>query len=278
MLCCIQEFGRLLRTSYAEQLKQLNLNCKEIILDSDIPMDPRTNSGILMAHIAKLFDNYDVFIATAKDTKNPNEIVLCVGVINTCEQSDFQKYSADIRDICGKIDEIANLNATVPNILLCATRALYQISKLILNFALKSSQTLDDIKLILRKLLIFTVAYLEHHMDSVRHLCRDLMRNIVAAAKKVEFDFLLQKIYDACNSERLSLSMKCVVLQQAAVILGAEEIITNCLKLFSELFAANLGRDFIVNNLFESESVNYKRCILFKVTNVEYIVIFFSFD
>uniref|UniRef100_A0A1B0G450 tRNA (32-2'-O)-methyltransferase regulator THADA n=1 Tax=Glossina morsitans morsitans TaxID=37546 RepID=A0A1B0G450_GLOMM len=264
MLCCIQEFGRLLRTSYAEQLKQLNLNCKEIILDSDIPMDPRTNSGILMAHIAKLFDNYDVFIATAKDTKNPNEIVLCVGVINTCEQSDFQKYSADIRDICGKIDEIANLNATVPNILLCATRALYQISKLILNFALKSSQTLDDIKLILRKLLIFTVAYLEHHMDSVRHLCRDLMRNIVAAAKKVEFDFLLQKIYDACNSERLSLSMKCVVLQQAAVILGAEEIITNCLKLFSELFAANLGRDFIVNNLFETLMIAHHKELAFE--------------
>lgn len=231
----------------------MNANCKEIILDSDIPMDPRTNAGILMAHIAKIFDAYDTFIATVKDIKNPNEIAMCVGVINTCDQHDFQKFSADIRDICGKIDEIANANATVANILLCATRALYQISKLTLNFALKSQTTLDDVKLILRKLLIFTVAYLEHHMDSVRHICRDLMRNIVAAAKKVEFDFLLQKIYDACNSARLSISMKCVVLQQACPILGADEIIENCLELFSDLFLNYLGRDFIVNNLFESE-------------------------
>ncbi|KAM7347162.1 thyroid adenoma-associated protein homolog isoform 2-T2 [Cochliomyia hominivorax] len=259
LLNCVQEFGKVMKTSHIEQIKQLNNNCKEIILDSDIPMDPRTNAGILMAYISKLFEEYDKFVAYVKDIKNPNEIAMCVGVINTCDQHDFQQYSADIRDICGKIDEIANANATVPNILLCATRALYQISKLTYNYALKSTQTLDDIKLILRKLLIFTVAYMEHHMDSVRHICRDLMRNIVACSKKVQFDFLLQKIYDACNSERLSLSMKCVVLQQAASILGADEIISNCLDLFSNLFATNLGRDFIVNNLFETLMLSHHK-------------------
>ncbi|XP_046803544.1 thyroid adenoma-associated protein homolog isoform X4 [Lucilia cuprina] len=259
LLNCVQEFGKVMKTSHTDQIKQLNTNCKEIILDTDIPMDPRTNAGILMAYIAKLFEEYDTFVAYVKDIKNPNEIAMCVGIINTCDQHDFQQYSADIRDICGKIDEIANANATVPNILLCATRALYQISKLTYNYALKSPQTLDDIKLILRKLLIFTVAYLEHHMDSVRHICRDLMRNIVACSKKVQFDFLLQKIYDACNSDRLSLSMKCVVLQQAASILGADEIISNCLDLFSHLFATHLGRDFIVNNLFETLMISHHK-------------------
>ncbi|XP_065363222.1 tRNA (32-2'-O)-methyltransferase regulator THADA isoform X2 [Calliphora vicina] len=259
LLNCVQEFGKVMKSTHTDQIKQLNTNCKEIISDSDIPMDPRTNAGILMAYIAKLFDEYDAFVAYVKDIKNPNEIAMCVGVINTCDQHDFQQYSADIRDICGKIDEIANANATVHNILLCATRALYQISKLTYTYALKSPQTLDDIKLILRKLLIFTVAYLEHHMDSVRHICRDLMRNIVACSKKVQFDFLLQKIYDACNSDRLSLSMKCVVLQQAASILGADEIIKNCLDLFSHLFASNLGRDFIVNNLYETLMISHHK-------------------
>lgn len=254
LLSCVQEYGTKVQEIHSETLKQLAVLCQQIVHDDEIPMDPRTNSGILLAHNAKLSATYESFIQEVKLTKNPNEIALCVGIVNTFDQHDFQHISADIRDICSKIDEIANANATVPNILLCATRALYQISKIILAFELKpQTSPTDDAKLILRKLLIFTFGYLEHHMDSVRHLCRDLLRNTVAAANKINFDFLIQKIYDACNSERLSLSMKCVVLQQTAAIMGADAIIQQCSEVFTNIFAEQLGRDFMVNNLFESK-------------------------
>ncbi|XP_017474797.1 PREDICTED: thyroid adenoma-associated protein homolog isoform X1 [Rhagoletis zephyria] len=253
LLSCIQEYGSKLKDIHSDTLKQLSVLCKQVVQDDEIPMDPRTNAGILLAHNARLNATYDTFIQEVKLTKNPNEIALCVGIVNTFDQHDFQRISADIRDICSKIDEIANANATVPNILLCATRALYQISKIILSFELKAqSPPTDDAKLILRKLLIYTFGFLEHHMDSVRHLCRDLLRNTVAAAYKIKFDFLIQKIYDACNSERLSLSMKCIVLQQTAAILGADAIIRNCPEVFTNIFAEQLGRDFMVNNLFET--------------------------
>ncbi|XP_054727416.1 thyroid adenoma-associated protein homolog isoform X1 [Anastrepha obliqua] len=253
LLCCIQEHGTKLRDAHTDTLKQLSALCNQIVLDDEMPMDPRTNCGILLAHNAKLNANYEAFIQKVKLTKNPNEITLCVGIVNTFDQHDFHEISADIRDICSKIDEIANANATVSHILLCATRALYQISKILLNFELKAqAPSTDDAKLILRKLLIFTFGYLEHHMDSVRHLCRDMLRNTVAAAKKIKFDFLIQKIYDACNSERLSLSMKCAVLKQATAIVGADAIIHNCPELFETVFAEQLGRDFMVNNLFET--------------------------
>ncbi|XP_004536382.1 thyroid adenoma-associated protein homolog [Ceratitis capitata] len=253
ILSCVQEFDTQLKDKHSATLIQLGTICQQIVHDDDFPMDPRTNSGILLAHIAKLNGTYENFIQEVKLTKNPNEIALCVGIINTFDQHDFQHISADIRDICSKIDEIANANATVPNILLCATRALYQISKIILNYELKpQGSPTDDAKLILRKLLIFTFGYLEHHMDSVRHLCRDLLRNTIAAAKKINFDFLIQKIYDACNSERLSLSMKCVVLQQTAAIIGADTTLLSCREVFQFIFAEQLGRDFMVNNLYEA--------------------------
>ncbi|XP_011194015.1 thyroid adenoma-associated protein homolog [Zeugodacus cucurbitae] len=253
LLSCVQEYGAEVKEIHSDILKQLAVLCQQIVHDDEIPMDPRTNSGILLALNAKLCATYESFIQEVKLTKNPNEIALCVGIVNTFDQHDFQNISADIRDICSKIDEIANANATVPNILLCATRALYQISKIILVFELKpQASPTDDAKLILRKLLIFTFGYLEHHMDSVRHLCRDLLRNTVAAAKKIKFDFLIQKIYDACNSERLSLSMKCIVLQQTVAIMGADAIIHQCPEVFTNIFAEQLGRDFMVNNLFKS--------------------------
>ncbi|XP_018794647.1 PREDICTED: thyroid adenoma-associated protein homolog [Bactrocera latifrons] len=253
LLSCVQEYGAKVKEIHSDILKQLAALCQQIVRDDEIPMDPRTNSGILLAHNAKLTATYESFIQEVKLTKNPNEIALCVGIVNTFDHHDFQHISADIRDICSKIEEIANANATVPNILLCATRALYQISKIILTFELKQqAPPTDDAKLILRKLLIFTFGYLEHHMDSVRHLCRDLLRNTVAAAKKIKFDFLIQKIYDACNSDRLSLSMKCVVLQQTVAIMGADAIIHQCSEVFTNIFAEELGRDFMAKNLFET--------------------------
>ncbi|XP_067637343.1 tRNA (32-2'-O)-methyltransferase regulator THADA isoform X3 [Eurosta solidaginis] len=267
LLCCVQEYGITIKDAHKITLTQLSMLCKQIVQDDEIPMDPRTNAGILLAHNAKLNANYEQFIQEVKLTKNPHEITLCVGVINTFDQHDFQQISADIRDICSKTDEIANAYSTIPNILLCATRALYQLSKLIHNFDLKAQANvaaLDDAKLILRKLLIYAFSYLEHHMDSVRHMCRDLLRNIVAAASKIEFEFLLQKIYDACRSERLSLSMKCVVLQQTAAIMGADIIIRQCPEVFTHIFAQQLGRDFMVNNLFEAlmyvshQEINYE--------------------
>lgn len=254
ILSSIQEFGSLLKSAQlAENLAALQTTCRSLILDDEIPMDPRTNSGIILAYLAKLSDDYENFIQTAKCTNNAQEIALCVGVINTFDHHDFQLYCSHIRDVCGKIEELANSNATVPSILLCATRSLYQISKMLLSFDWSSSLKVcsNDAKLILRKLLIFTFAYLEHHMDSVRHICRDTLRNVVAAAQKLQFEFLIQKIYDACNSERLSLSMKCIVLQQAVDVLGAETILKNCPSLFESIFAKHLGHDFVVNNLFE---------------------------
>lgn len=251
ILSCVQEFPENLRDHHSEQLKNLNTICKQIINDDEIPMDPRTNSGILMSYIAKIASTYECFIHEVKLAKSSNEIVLCVGIVNTFDYHDFCHLSKDIRDICTKIDDMANANSTAPNILLCAARSLFQISKILLNFDLRNSEMTEDTKLILRKLLIFAFCYLEHHMDSVRHLCRDLLRNVIALSKKISFSYLLQKIFDACNSERLSMSMKCVVLLQAVSILGSQDIIKNCNELFSTLFAEHLGRDFIVNNLFE---------------------------
>lgn len=248
MLICLQEFGTTLKISHSTEIRDLTKLCTEIVLDGDIPMDPRTNAGILLAYTAKLFEEYDVFVANVKNIQNPNEIALCVGVINTIE-AQFQIYSDAILDMCIKIDDIANANATVPNILLCATRALYQISKLTLNFALNSPQ--EDVKQILEKLMAFSVAFMEHHMDSVRHLSRDIINNVVATSKKLKYDSLLQNIYEACNSERLSLSVKCIILQQMAYVLGTDNIIENCPTLFTKLFAVHLGMDFVVNNLYE---------------------------
>ncbi|XP_061403035.1 tRNA (32-2'-O)-methyltransferase regulator THADA [Musca vetustissima] len=257
LLTCSQEFGGDLKTKHNTELRDLEKLCLQIVLDGEIPMDPRTNAGMLMANIAKLFDEYPAFVLKAQAIQNPNEIALCVGVINTANSVDFQKYSNNILHICGKIDEIANANATVPNILLCATRALFQISKLTLQFALGCSR--EDGQQILQKLMAFSVAFMEHHMDSVRHLCRDLMRNVVAAAKKLEYNELITNIYEACNSDRLSLAVKCVILQQVSYVLGAENILENCKTIFSKLFTENLGKDFIVNNLYEALMMaNYK--------------------
>ncbi|XP_073835373.1 thyroid adenoma-associated protein homolog isoform X2 [Musca autumnalis] len=250
LLSCIQDFEEILKTNHITELRDLTKLCSDIVLDGEIPMDPRTNAGMLMANIAKLFNEYLDFVLKAQSIQNPNEIALCVGVINTANSEDFQNYSNNILNICEKIDEIANANATVPNILLCATRALYQISKLTLQFALESSK--EDGEQILNKLMTFSVAFMEHHMDSVRHLCRDIMRNVLAAAKKLQYLGLIDNIYQACNSDKLSLAVKCVILQQVSYVLGANNILENCNTIFDKLFAENLGKDFIVNNLYEA--------------------------
>uniref|UniRef100_A0A1I8Q5H7 tRNA (32-2'-O)-methyltransferase regulator THADA n=1 Tax=Stomoxys calcitrans TaxID=35570 RepID=A0A1I8Q5H7_STOCA len=254
LLNFLQEFGECLKITHVHELRELTKLCNNIVLDGDIPMDPRTNAGMVIAYTSKLFHEYQSFISSVKNVKNPNEIALCVGIINTANGQDFHEYSGEILEICKKVDDIANNYATVPNILLCATRALYQISKLTLNFAKGSPE--KDVQSMLNKLMAFSLAFMEHHMDSVRHLCRDIMRNVIATSKNLSYDGLIENIYDACNSERQSLSVKSVVLQQMCFVVGTEHILQKCPTLFTKLFADNLGRDFIVNNLYEVLMIN----------------------
>ncbi|XP_075155703.1 thyroid adenoma-associated protein homolog [Haematobia irritans] len=249
LLNCVQEYGETLKTTHLADLQELTKLCNNIVLDGDIPMDPRTNAGMLMAHIAKLCHEYKGFVDRAKNIDNPNEIALCVGVINTANQQEYQQYASAILEICEKIDEIANTYATVPNILLCATRALYQISKLTQIHGETSPK--KEVQRILDKLMAFALAFMEHHMDSVRHLSRDLIRNVISTSLALKYDGLIGNAYRSCNSETLSLSVKSVVLQQMAHVLGSEHILENCPLLFSKMFADNLGKDFIVNNLYE---------------------------
>lgn len=212
-------------------------------------MDTKTNSGILLCYISKLFGKYEYFLLKAQNPDIPEKIALCAGVVNTVQESDFCSYTKEMSKIINNIVNIGIESCSIPNILLASARNLYNFSKSLLSFkSLKENETV--VKSMLSQMNSYALAFFEHHMDSVRHLCKDIFKNVVVLAKILDFNKLLQDILKSCKEE-FALSISSVVLLQMSQALGTTYILENMEGIFEKYFDKNLGSDLHVNNFFE---------------------------
>uniref|UniRef100_T1GE42 tRNA (32-2'-O)-methyltransferase regulator THADA n=1 Tax=Megaselia scalaris TaxID=36166 RepID=T1GE42_MEGSC len=165
------------------------------------------------------------------------------------QESDFCSYTKEMSKIINNIVNIGIESCSIPNILLASARNLYNFSKSLLSFkSLKENETV--VKSMLSQMNSYALAFFEHHMDSVRHLCKDIFKNVVVLAKILDFNKLLQDILKSCKEE-FALSISSVVLLQMSQALGTTYILENMEGIFEKYFDKNLGSDLHVNNFFE---------------------------
>lgn len=156
--------------------------CYGLLENPDLPMDTKTNCGILIVMQSKL-SNENQYMNRIYDEEEScaNRLCLIIGAISAMENSSdnfafFAKISNILKDIFDK-------NSVDPAIILSVSRCFVQITKK-LTLVKDFDESLHTIDSIATTALTFSFLNLEHYMDSIRHLARDTFKNIAEASTK----------------------------------------------------------------------------------------------
>lgn len=220
-------------------------------------MDTKTNCGILLCYISKLFNNYESFLQQAQASTQPEEIALSAGIVSTMKECDFINHTYEFLKVIEKVVEIGLEKCSIPNILLASARIIFNFSKSILNYksVVENREISNQMVSMMNS---YALAFFEHHMDSVRHLSKDIFKNVVILAKRLESDCLLGNIFKSCKEE-FALSISAVVLLQISSALGTQYVLDNMDCLFGKYFDDYLGYDLHINNLFEGLMLSHHK-------------------
>lgn len=202
----------------------------------DVPMDTKINCGSV---IALSHRNNGTFKEFSKSLMFSNEILnLClnVGFINVFDKSD------DLVTIQYLIEH-GKCNSNDSAIILATMRGLLQWSKKLVLLAWTNS---DELEGSLEFCLDFTIMNLEHHLDSIRHLSRDILKNLAQYS-----ELKSPKILDCIFQNRKSIISNCHCYNSLAQVVGVEKIIQHNSFIVSHLIE-NLSGHAIVSTTYET--------------------------
>ncbi|CAO1416842.1 unnamed protein product [Diamesa serratosioi] len=255
VIFCIKNY--LIGASEIESTVKINLDsivttCYELLVNPELPMDTKTNCGILIVMQSKL-SNEKRYIDRIydEDESCANRLCLITGAISAMDNSSdnfvfFAKISNILKDIFDK-------NSVDPAIILSVSRCFVQITKkmtLVKDFD-ESLHTIDSIA---TTALSFSFLNLEHYMDSIRHLARDTFKNIAEASTK----FNAVKVKDLIFELILlvtSMSLKSIIIMTICAGIKVDTILEKIPNLISLLLMSiedNLVSNQNIINCYES--------------------------
>ncbi|XP_055381327.1 thyroid adenoma-associated protein homolog isoform X2 [Condylostylus longicornis] len=262
MLLCFQEFLEHLRNlSIIKIIYTIRTTNIDMFSDVYIPMDIKANIGILLSYISQAVQKYDNWLDeiinykplySEEYTNNCFQLCTSVGILNTLKSVNLEKKFNKIYEIVEKIILIANKYSSESCMILTGTRCLVQFSKTLQNFSL--GWKLNEITLCCQSLFNYSFSYFDHNLENIRHMTKDLLRNVLNISAKYELNELVNKIYMFIIQDDVSLSVKCILISNLAKVFGTRQIVEEKYKnILDDFFTTeNFERDSKVANCFES--------------------------
>lgn len=176
-------------------LADLSKFCKIIIASDNVPMDTKLNCGIFLVLHEIIKDNLlalnDHFTEIQNSRVKDTVQTLCYGygLCNTLASSDlFNENSSFLIEVIKFLRTIADEHSNEQTMVLGVCRALAQMTKsfLTLNMVLNESESITNL---VSQCLSFVWAYFEHHLDTVRHFCKDIFRNLLKLSHRHDNDY-----------------------------------------------------------------------------------------
>ncbi|CRK99125.1 CLUMA_CG011963, isoform A [Clunio marinus] len=207
-----------------ENLKEIVIKSNELLENVDIPMDTKNNCALLIVLHSKVTGDTK-YIDWLKDSNNSDAKRLCLifGVVNTLNPENLSNYLNFLAEISKILENIFLKSSIDPSSMLSICRSFTQVTKKLLSLkAIDYSE--PALKTITLTALSVSFLNLEHHMDSVRHMSKDILKNIAEIGRKSSSSsFLIDKIFDEI-SQIQTISLKSIVIQTLSPILTSEVI------------------------------------------------------
>ncbi|XP_065076317.1 tRNA (32-2'-O)-methyltransferase regulator THADA, partial [Ochlerotatus camptorhynchus] len=271
VISCFNQFSTTIRTTYEgeKNVEKLILICWDLLENPEIPMDTKINCGILITMNANLEKRYlrlteRIFL----EENSTKKLCLLNGIICTIEteffnEPDFQGFKI-ISRTANVLKEISEENSIEPTIILGVSRGFLQMTKRLLSLQIFEYLKRDHRELIevLAVNLGYSLSHLDHYMDNVRHLCKELLRLTIQLGVKVN-DKLNHIIYDYIRNISININTKCIligaicsIVKSKAVLQAVPNVIDFLLKSLTANDHANINLH--INNCYETLMMSYR--------------------
>ncbi|XP_055597744.1 thyroid adenoma-associated protein homolog [Uranotaenia lowii] len=270
VISCFNQFASTIRSTYEgeKNVEKVILICWDMLDNPEIPMDTKINCGILITMNANLEQRYsrltERIFAEDNSTK---KLCLLNGVICTIEPDFFGEPEFKGFTIFSKtakvLKEIYEENSIEPSIVLGITRGYSQMTKKLLATPVDGYLKREHRELIeiLSINLGYSLSHLDHYMDSVRHLCKELLKMTIQLGVKVN-DQLNHIIYDYIRNVNINISTKCILISSICCIVKAKAVllaVPNVIEFLLKSLAVNdKGNvNLHINNCYETLMMSY---------------------
>lgn len=239
--------------SVKSEFAEIATKCTEMLDNPRIPMDTKNNCSMLIILHSKLSCNEDYLKLVADDEGSPTK-KLCIifGVINAMAKADVNyKVLADMSLI---LKECYMKSSIEPPLMLSISRSMMQITKKLVVF--DYDEMTEDIAIITDSTLSIAFLNIQHHLDTVRHLARDSLRNLSEIASKQQDGKLIECIFKGIGG--LCLSSQSIIIFSIAQVTPAKVILEKLPHLLSSILSAvssNQGTASNFINCYEAVAV-----------------------
>uniref|UniRef100_A0A182N8V1 DUF2428 domain-containing protein n=1 Tax=Anopheles dirus TaxID=7168 RepID=A0A182N8V1_9DIPT len=270
VISCFQQFPDQLKASYEgeKNVEKLVLICWDLLENPEIPMDTKTNCGILIAMNANLEKRFLRLAQRVFDEdSSAKQMCLVNGIICTIENEHFAapdwKGIEILHQAASALKEISEENSVEVSIVLGTTRGFFQMTKRLLSLKLDGYKTSERKELvdILAINLRYSLSHLDHYVDSIRHISRDLLKCTIQLGTRLD-DTLNGIIYDYIRNGAININTKCVLIGAISSILRAKEVL-RAIPDVPEFLLRSLSRNdhsntnLHINNCYESLMMSY---------------------
>jgi len=270
VISCFQQFPDQLKASYEgeKNVEKLVLICWDLLENPEIPMDTKTNCGILIAMNANLEKRFLRLAQRVFDEdSSAKQMCLVNGIICTIENEHFAgpdwKGIEVLHQAATVLKEISEENSVEVSIVLGTTRGFFQMTKRLLSLKLDGYKTTERKELvdILAINLRYSLSHLDHYVDSIRHISRDLLKCTIQLGTRLD-DTLNGIIYDYIRNGAININTKCVLIGAISSILKAKEVL-RAIPDVPEFLLRSLTRNdhantnLHINNCYESLMMSY---------------------
>lgn len=227
------------------ELVDLSKFCQKIIASDNVPMDTKLNCGIFLVLHETIKDNLlalnDHLIEMSNCSVKDTVQILCYGygLCNTLASSNiFNEKDSFLIDVIEILRTIADEHSNEQTMVLGVCRALAQMTKSFLtqNMTLNESESNSMTKLV-PQCLSFVWAYFEHHLDTVRHICKDIFRNLLKLSHRHDnnYAFIRDIVLSTVMRQEISRNAQYMAVECLCQEMQVECIIESWPTIFEDL-------------------------------------------
>nr|CAD7396863.1 unnamed protein product [Timema cristinae] len=234
-------------------LADLLSSATTLLKHEDLPMDTRTNCGLVLVLIVSYLhddkgwlDLISLDSSVGNSCQLPNslsdctKLCICMGLLNTLTTGQLLSLTdCGTPVICHLFQQllaIAFRSSTESNMVLATTRAMQLLSRCLLT-CIQNGDGSDLVSSLLPEALEFVWTHVDHYMDSVRHAAQGVLANLVKtvatlrSTDKRALDLIMEAVVQIPSHKRA----RYVCLSTLANDLGCQFLLDRVPKMIDDL-------------------------------------------
>lgn len=250
----LTELGAQLQPEQCATLRDIDEVASSVARHMDTPWDVRSIAGLAIGHNARFFNDFDAYLSRCQQMEAFDEIPIKASFLLLLQKTDYVRYGAHALSILKRLLDQVQKAGNMTNLLVYMSKHLYTYAKS-LSLAGQQLEERDKItyNLILAILMRFSLEHLSSTVESIKHMCANLVKQVLQHARDMGQTKITKQMYAQVERQRMPLHAICLMLQQLVEVMGTKVVLENLPDIFKDVFPLYIGQEDSVNALYKCE-------------------------